>query len=73
VWIHIVVEEVHNHIVSTTSSSPERFFSRVGLVQNDLFSRLLDTTMMDLMWFKETPYLRYDIMTQCVWSGRCNP
>jgi hypothetical protein len=32
-----------------TSVSPERFFSRVGLVQTDLSRILLDTTMIDLM------------------------
>ncbi len=36
--------------VPTTSASPESFFSRVGLVQTDLHGRLLDTTMIDLMW-----------------------
>jgi hypothetical protein len=36
--------------VPATSGSPERFFSRVGLVQTDLYGRLLDTTMIDLMW-----------------------
>ena len=41
--------------VPVTSVSPERFFSRVGLVQTDLCGRLLDTTMIDLMWTKETP------------------
>ena len=36
--------------------SPERFFSRVGLsVQTDLRGRLLDTTMIDLMWAKQAP------------------
>ncbi len=29
--------------------SPERFFSRVGLVQTDLCGRLLDTTMIDYL------------------------
>ena len=37
-------------VVPATSTSPERFFSRVGLVQTDLCGRLLDTTMIDLMW-----------------------
>jgi len=41
--------------VPTTSASPERFFSRVGLVQTDLRGRLLDTTMIDLMWVKQEP------------------
>ena len=30
-------------------------FSRVGLVQTDLRGRLLDTTMIDLMWAKQAP------------------
>jgi hypothetical protein len=41
--------------VPATSDSPERFFSRVGLVQNDLSGRFLDTTMIDLMWVKQAP------------------
>ena len=41
--------------VPATSPSPERFFSRVGLVQTDLRGSLLDTTMIDLMWAKQTP------------------
>ena len=41
--------------VPATSVSPERFFSRVGLVQTDLRGRLLDTTMIDLMWAKQAP------------------
>ena len=41
--------------VPATSASPERFFSRVGLVQTDLCGRLLDTTMIDLMWAKQAP------------------
>jgi len=38
-----------------TSASPDRSFSRVGLVQTDLRGRLLDTTMIDLMWAKQAP------------------
>jgi hypothetical protein len=41
--------------VPATSASPERFFSRVGLVQTDLRGSLLDTTMIDLMWVKQAP------------------
>ncbi len=41
--------------VPATSASPERFFSRVGLVQTDLRGRLLDSTMIDLMWAKQAP------------------
>ena len=40
--------------VPVTSTSPERFFSRVGLVQTDLRGSLLDTTI-DLMWAKQAP------------------
>ncbi len=39
--------------VPATSESPERFFSRVVLVQTDLCGSLLDTTMIDLMWAKQ--------------------
>jgi hypothetical protein len=41
--------------VPATSASPERSFSRVGLVQTDLCGRLLDFTMIDLMWGKQAP------------------
>jgi hypothetical protein len=41
--------------VPTTSVSPEKFFSRMGLVQTDLWRRLLDTTMIDVMWDKRAP------------------
>jgi hypothetical protein len=41
--------------IPATSASPERFFSRVGLVQTDLWGRLLDTTKIDLMWAKQAP------------------
>ena len=41
--------------VPATSTSPERFLSRVGLVQTDLCGGLLDTTMIDLMWAKQSP------------------
>jgi hypothetical protein len=41
--------------VPATSASPERFFSRVRLVQTDLRGRLLDTTMIDVMWAKQSP------------------
>jgi hypothetical protein len=41
--------------VPTTSVFPEKFFSRVGLVQTDFHGRLLDTTMIDLMLAKQSP------------------
>jgi hypothetical protein len=41
--------------VPATSASPKRFFSRVGLAQTDLRGSLLDTTMIDLMWAKQSP------------------
>ena len=49
---YMQVQQVSN---DTDSVSPERFFSRVGLVQTDLSGRLLDTTMIDLMWAKQAP------------------
>jgi hypothetical protein len=33
--------------------SPERLFSSVGLVKSDLWGRLLDTTLIDVMWAKQ--------------------
>ena len=38
--------------VPASSASPERLFSSVGLVKSDLRGRLLDTTMIDVMWAK---------------------
>ncbi len=41
--------------VPTTSASPERLFSSVGLVKSDLRGRLLDITLIDVMWAKQAP------------------
>ena len=41
--------------VSTSSVSPERLFSIVGLVKSDLWGSLLDTTLIDVMWVKQAP------------------
>jgi hypothetical protein len=41
--------------VPASSSSPERLFSSVGLVKSDLWGSLLDTTLIDVMWAKQTP------------------
>ena len=41
--------------VSVSSTSPERLFSSVGLVKSDLRGRLLDTTLIDVMWAKQAP------------------
>jgi hypothetical protein len=41
--------------VSASSTSPERLFSSVGLVKSDLRGRLLDTTLIDVMWAKQAP------------------
>jgi hypothetical protein len=38
--------------VPVRSESPERLFSSVGLVKSDLRGRLLDTTLIDVMWAK---------------------
>ena len=38
--------------VPARSASPERLFSSVGLVKSDLRGRLLDTTLIDVMWAK---------------------
>ena len=47
---------VRQHLaVPTTSVSPERLFRSVGLVKSDLRGRLLDITLIDLMWAKQTP------------------
>ena len=41
--------------VPPSSTSPERLFSRVGLVKSDLWGSLMDTTLIDVMWAKQTP------------------
>ena len=41
--------------VPVTSASPERLFSSVGLVKSDLRGRLLDSTLIDVMWVKKVP------------------
>jgi hypothetical protein len=35
--------------------SPERLFISVGLVKSDVWGILLDTTLIDMMWDKQTP------------------
>ena len=35
--------------------SPERLFNSVGLVKGDLRGGLLDTTLIDVMWSKQSP------------------
>ena len=41
--------------VPASSESPERLFSSVGLVKSDLRGRLLDSTLIDVMWAKQAP------------------
>ena len=41
--------------VPDTSTSPERLFSSVGLVKSDLWGRLLNSTLIDVMWSKQEP------------------
>ena len=41
--------------VPASSASPERLFSSVGLVKSDLRGRLLDSTLIDVMWAKQAP------------------
>ena len=41
--------------VPVSSASPERLFSSVGFVKSDLRGRLLDTTLIDVMWAKQAP------------------
>ena len=51
-----LVRMVRQHLtVPATSPSPERLFSRVGLVKSDFRGRLLDTTLIDVMWDKQAP------------------
>jgi hypothetical protein len=47
---------VRQHLaVPTTSSSTERLFRSVGIVKSDLWGRLLDSTLIDVMWVKHGP------------------
>ncbi len=41
--------------VTVSSVSPERLFSSVGFVKSDFRGRLLDTTLIDVMWAKQAP------------------
>jgi len=41
--------------VTSSSSSPERLFISVGLVNSDLWGSLLNTTLIDVMWAKQSP------------------
>ena len=41
--------------VPVSSASPESLFSSVGLVKSDLRGRLLDSTLIDVMWAKQAP------------------
>jgi hypothetical protein len=41
--------------VPATSAFPERLFSSVGLVKSDLRGRILDSTLIDVMWAKQVP------------------
>jgi hypothetical protein len=51
-----LVHMVRQHLtVPVTSASPERLFSSVGLVKSDFQGRLLDITLIDVMWAKKVP------------------
>ncbi len=41
--------------VPATPASSERLFSIVGFVKSDLRGRLLDSTLIDVMWVKQVP------------------
>ncbi len=41
--------------VPATSASPERLFSSFGLVKSDFRGRILDSTLIDVMWSKQAP------------------
>ena len=45
--------------VPATSESPERLFSSVGLVKSDLRGRLLDSTLIDVMWAEHAPVTQW--------------
>ena len=41
--------------VPVTSVSPERLFNTVRVVKSDLRGRFLDTTLIDVIWDKQSP------------------
>ena len=52
----LLTQMTRQHLtVPTTSASPERLFSSVGLVRSDLRGRLLDSTLIDVMWDNQEP------------------
>ena len=52
---HLTRMDRQHLAVPATSASPERLFSSVGLVKSDLRGRLLDITLIDVMWSKQAP------------------
>ena len=52
---HLVRMVRQNLVVPATSVSPERLFSSVGFVKSDFRGRLLDSTLIDVMWAKQVP------------------
>ena len=51
-WDRVKQEKMPRRL-SANSASPERLFRSVGLVKSDLWGRLLDTTLIDVMWAKQ--------------------
>ncbi len=49
---HLVNMDRQYLTVPASSESPERLFNSVGLVKSDFRGRLLDTTLIDVMWAK---------------------
>ncbi len=51
-----LVRMTRQHLsVPATSASPERLFRSVGIVKSDFRVRLLDSTLIDVMWAKQAP------------------
>ncbi len=52
---HLTRMDSQHLTIPVTPASPERLFSSVGLVKSDFRGRLLDRTLIDVMWAKQAP------------------
>jgi hypothetical protein len=52
---HLVHMTRQHLAVPSTSVSPQRLFSSMGLEKSDWWGRLLDRTLIDVMWAKQVP------------------
>jgi len=52
---HAMSDSLMTMSLLASFASPERLFRSVGPVKSDLWGRLLDTTLIDVMWAKQAP------------------